>query len=218
MPIACRLRAIGLAAAALAGADSHADSTFVNPAGSGSTASAHLDFNIVVPAVLYLRVSTGSAIGAANNTTVDSMSFTVPSTHLGDGTAIAASAGSGDLGNGSVTVRVFSNGGNGVTLNSSVTGPLSNGSGGTIAWSRITVTPAPLSSTTPGFTNAAIVHPAFSATSGNGTATTLAPVGGVVADECKWTYGYANQDMVPAGTYGSTSAGNGVVTYTVTQL
>ena len=220
MSIARLLRAIGMGAALalFTGTACRADSTYVASASSGSTASGHLDFSVVVPAVLYLRIGTGNAIGGANNGTVDSMTFTVPSVHLGDGTPIAASAGSGDLGNGNVTVRIFSNVGTSVNLNSSITGQLSDGSGDTIPWSRITVAPATLTSTTPGFVNEAIAHPAFAATSGSGTPTSLAPTSGVVAVEGKWAFAYANLDLVPAGTYGSNAAGNGVITYTVTQL
>ena len=218
MSITPRLQAISLAVAVLAAPACRADSTYTSPANSGSSASAHLNFNVVVPAVLYLRVGTGSGIGATNNAAVDSLSFTVPGAQLGNGSAIAASPGSGDLGNGTVTVRVFSNVGTDVNLNSSVSGQLSNGNGGAIAWSRITVTAAALSSTTAGFTNSPITHPAFAATSGSGTATALTAAGGVVADECMWTFDYANQDMPPAGTYGSTAAANGIATYTVTQL
>jgi hypothetical protein len=195
-----------------------AGSTTITPAVTGSAASAQLNFTVVIPAVLYLRVGTGNAIGAANNATVDALSFTVPAANIGDGTVINASAASGDLGTGAVTVRVFSNFGTNVTLNSSVTGQLSNGAGNTIAWSQIAVAGAALGTTTAGYTNGAITHPAFSATTGAGTATTLTAVGKLVRQEGKWTYTYTNTTAAPAGTYGATAANNGIVTYTATQL
>lgn len=195
-----------------------AESTTINPASTGSNATAHLDFTVVIPPVLYLRVGTGSGIAAANNTTIDSMTFTVPATNIGDGTVIAAGATDGDLTNGAVTVRVFSNVGTNVTLNSGVTGQLSNGSGDTIPWSQISVAAAALASTTPGYTNGAITPPAFSATSGAGTATTLTAASKLVRQEGKWTFSYSNAAVVPAGTYGSTIAKNGRVTYTAAQL
>ena len=197
-----------------------AESTTVTPAATASAASAKLDFSIVVPAVLFLRVGTGSAVGGANNATVDSIAFTVPATNIGDGTVINASAASGDLTNGAVTVRVFSNVGTNVSLNSNVTGPLKTTAGDTIPWSQITVTPAALATTTPGYTNGAITHPAFSLAAGGGagTATTLTAAAKLVRQEGKWTFTYANSTAAPSGTYGATVANNGRVTYTATQL
>lgn len=211
-----KLSRIAAALALLAPVLAHAESTTVNPAIVGSTASAKLDFTVVIPAVLYLRVGTGNAIGAANNATVDSLSFTVPGANLGDSTVIAGVG--GDLTAGAVTVRVFSNLGTNVSLNSSVSGQLINGTGDTIPWTQIAVATAPLATTTAGYTNAGLTHPTFSATSGNGTAVTLAPASKMVRQEGKWTFTYANSNAYPAGTYGSTILNNGRVTYTATQL
>ncbi len=195
---------------------SHAESNFVSGA-AATTASAKLDFSIVIPKVLYIRVGTGT--DAANNTTVDLINFTVPAANLGDATVVNADAASGDLTNGAVTVRIYGNGGN-ISLNSATTGPMTTGTAGEeVSWSRVTVTPAALASTTAGFTNGAITHPAFNtgATGGAGTATTLTATNKVVRQEGKWTFAYANQDVVAAGTYGGTAAKNGRVTYTVAQ-
>ncbi|HVZ43450.1 MAG TPA: hypothetical protein VHA82_06525 [Ramlibacter sp.] len=174
----------------------------------------------MIPSVLYLRIGTGNAIGAANNSTVNGMAFNVPANIIGNGTDVAATAGSGDLGTGAVTVRVFSNVGGSVSLNSAVTGALGDGAGHSIAWSEITVTEAALASGTTGFTNAAITHPAFNtgAGGGNGTATTLTATSGMVRREGQWTYTYSNTNVVPAGTYGGTPARNGRITYTAAQL
>jgi hypothetical protein len=198
------------ALAALAPLAAQAESNFVTGAGA-LTAAAKLDFSITIPKVLFLQVGTGTNF--SNITTVDSIGFSVPAASVGNGTAVAGSG--GDLTNGAVTVRVRGNGGN-VTLDNSVSGPLSNGSGATVQWSEITVTPGTLASTTPGFTNAAITHPPFNTTAGGGTSATptaLAATGGMVRKEGSWTFAYANSAIVPAGTYG-TSANNGQVTYT----
>lgn len=210
-------RAILAAVLALPGL-AMAESQTVNPAVSTSAASAKLDFTVVIPAVLYLRVGTGNAMAAANNATVDSLTFTVPGGNIGDSTVINAGATDGDLGNGAVTVRVFSNVGTNVSLNSSVSGQLSNGSGDTIPWSAITVATAADPTAITGWTNTGIAHPAFSATSGAGTATTLTAASKLVRQQGKWTFTYANGTVYPAGSYGGTVAKNGRVTYTATQL
>ena len=69
------------------------------------TASARLDFQIVAPKILYLRVGSGADLAA--NASVNQIAFTIPSSNIGDGTPVAATAGSGDLGNGTVTARVI---------------------------------------------------------------------------------------------------------------
>jgi len=195
-----------------------AESQSNTSAATNSTAQARLDFTVVIPAVLYLRVGTGNAVGAAANATVDSLTFTVPAANIGDGTVIAAGATDGDLTNGAVTVRVFSNVGTNVSLNSSVTGQLINGSGDTIPWTQVAVATAADPTPITGWTNTGITHPAFSATTGNGTATTLTAASKLVRQQGKWTFTYSNANVVPAGTYGNTIAKNGRVTYTATQL
>lgn len=214
------LKMVAAAVALAAPALSFAESQSVNPAVPGSTASAKLDFTVVIPAVLYLRVGTGSAIGAANNATVDSLTFTVPAANLGDSTVINAGATDGDLGTGAVTVRVFSNVGTNVSLNSSTTGLLTNAAGDTIPWTQIAVAAAADPTPIAGFTNTGITHPAFNNTAGGGTgtATTLTAASKLVRQQGKWTFTYSNANVQPAGTYGSTVANNGRVTYTATQL
>ncbi|MDD5325870.1 MAG: hypothetical protein PHR71_11295, partial [Polaromonas sp.] len=49
-----------LSLASLLSASARAESTFVNPAVTGSAATARLDFSIVIPQVLFLRVGTSS--------------------------------------------------------------------------------------------------------------------------------------------------------------
>ena len=97
----------------------HAESNLVN----AGNATAHLDFRVTIPSTLFLRIGTGALPTAmANNATVDLMDFTVPAANIGDGTVVNAAATSGDLTNGAVTVRVYGNGGNGATLNSTTSG------------------------------------------------------------------------------------------------
>jgi hypothetical protein len=201
---------LGLATSAV-----QAESNFVTgTVAVAPSAAAKLDFRVTIPRVLYLRVGTGTDY--ANNTAVDLIDFAPTAAALGNGTAVAATAASGDLTNGAVTVRVYGNNGN-ITLNSANTGPLNNGvATQTIPWSQITVTPAALAATTVGYTNTAITHPAFSAAAagGSGTATTLTATNNVVRQEGKWTFAYANTGLPGAGTYGGVNVNAGRVTYT----
>jgi hypothetical protein len=200
---------------ALAPVLSSAESTTITPAVVGSAPAARVDFTVLVPPVIYIRIGTGNAIAAANNTTTDSLNFTVPGANVGDSSSIAGTG--GDLTAGAVTVRVFSNKGTNVSLNSSVTGALSNGTGDSIPWSEINVASGALGAPTAGYTSG-ITHPTFSATTGSGTATTLAATGTLVRFEDKWTFTYKNTTTPVGGTYGSSVANNGRVTYTATQL
>jgi len=191
---------------------------------AGASASAHVDFRVTVPQVLFLQVGTGTNLAAG--ATIDFMDFTVQSSSVGNGTAVAAAASSGDLANGAVTVRVLSNGigtaaSNGVTLNSTTGGLMKNAAGQTIGWDQITVTKGTLAAQTNGYSNLGIDHPTFNNTTagGSGTAVKLTPSTagtGVVAMEGKWTYAYANTAPVAAGTYGGQNLNNGRVTYTAT--
>ena len=193
-----------------------AESNVTLNAPANATATARVDVKITVPRVLFLQVGTGTIMAAG--TTVDLMDFQVPAGGIGNSTAVAATAASGDQKNGSVTVRVLANGNSNVSLNSSTTGAMTNGAGSSIGWNQISVTAAALAATTPGYTNAAITHPAFNASNtGSGTATTLTATAGLVRQEGMWTYAYKNQNVVAAGTYGGASnTNNGTVTYTAT--
>ena len=201
--------------AALAGVfplASQAESTFVSAATGQLSATARLNFTVTIPRVMYLQVGTGTNFTTVG--TVDALQFAVPAASIGAGGTIAGTG--GDLGAGAVTVRVLGNVGN-LSLNSGVTGQLSNGAS-TIPWSAITVAAAPLTgATTAGFTNAAITPPPISTTTGAGpTPTTFTATNTVVRQESKWTFTYDNTGVYPPGTYGSTVANNGVVTYTLT--
>ena len=199
----------------------HAESTFQNPAVTGNAvtgkADARLDFTIVIPQVLFLRVGTSSG-NTATDGTINGLVYTVPGANVGDASVIAAVG--GDIGAGAVTVRAYGNGGN-ISLNSNTTGPLTTGvAGEVIPWSQINVAAAALTTGTVGFTNAAITHPAFNlgAAGGPGTLTTLTATNKVVRVEGRWTYTYLNANTVAAGTYGGVNVRNGRVTYTATQL
>lgn len=182
----------------------NAESQFVTGTGS-LTANARLDFRITVPKVLFLQVGTGTAY--ANNTTVNLIDFVVPAANVGDGTAIAATAASGDLGNGTVTAKVLGNNG-AITLSSTTLGALNDGAGDTISFGQIATSVATLNSAT------ALAHPTLA--DGATTSLNLTPnVGAKVTNlDAKWTFSYKNQAVVPAGTYGGVNTQNGRVTYT----
>src|SRR3954465_3373523 len=112
--------ALAVAAPMLASAESN----FTTGAGSPITASGRLDFQIVVPKVLFLQVGTGTNMAA--NATINQIQFSVPAANVGDGTVISATAGSGDLGNGQVSAKVVGNNGT-ITFTSTTLGALGNG-------------------------------------------------------------------------------------------
>jgi hypothetical protein len=193
----------------------------VNLNAGPSTATAKLDFRITVPRVLFLQVGTGSSLAA--DATVNLIDFQVPANNVASGTAVAATTGSGDQGNGSVTVRVLANGvGTGATgnvqLKSTTSGAMGNGvAGQTIDWDQIDVVASNVTTPTAGYSGGTINHPAFKAGGGDSvTPVTLGGTNGVVRQEGKWTYSYKNQNVVAAGTYGGVNSNNGRVTYTAT--
>jgi hypothetical protein len=172
-------------------------------------ATAHLDFSIVIPKVLYLRVGTGSAYTTGNLTsvnTIDLITFTPAAGTVGNGTAVAGTG--GDLTGGVETAAVVSNSGN-VTLNATASGALTDTTTDTIPFTQITTAATTLTSTT------ALPAPALS----NGTSSNVvltAPTSKLIVQDAKWTYSYANAANVPAGTYGGVNTGNSRVVYTAT--
>ena len=176
-----------------------AESEFVTGA-SGTTATARLDFRITIPSVIYLQVGTG--LFPTDDATIDLIDFVVPAASVGDGNPVAATAASGDLGDGEVTVRVLGNVGN-IDLTATTASALTNGNGDTISWGDIGVADG-----------GSITHPTWA--DGGSTTTTLTASGGIVNLQDTWTFTYLNNDVVPAGEYGGTGGtGNGRVTYTV---
>ena len=192
--------AIALAAPMLA----HAESAFTTGAGTPITASARLDFQIVIPKVLFLQVGTGTNMAA--NATINKIDFTVPAVNVGDASVIAASAVSGDLGNGTVTAKVVGNNGT-ITFSSTTIGALGNGLGDTISYAQIGTAVAVNTSAT------ALAHPALADAAT--TNVTLTPASGkVISRDAKWTYTYLNANVVAPGTYGGVNTNNSRVTYT----
>lgn len=175
-----------------------AESNFTTGAGTPLTASAKVDFTIIIPKFISLRVGTA---GAGN---IDLITFTVPAASVGAGGAGIAGTG-GDLTGGAVTARVTGNNGQ-ISLTSLSTGALSNGTD-TIPFTEITTATATLTSATalpaPVLTNglSAAVSPALTGTK-------------ITNQDAKWTYNYANSAVVASGTYGGVGVNNGRVTYT----
>ena len=172
-------------------------------------ATAHVDFSIVIPKMLYLRVGTGSSYttGAlTTNPAVDLITFSPTAAQVGNGASIAGTG--GDLTGGVETAAIVSNSGN-VTLNATSSGALSNGSGDSISFAQITTATATLTSAT------ALPAPTLTnATSANVVLT--APGTKVITQDAKWTFAYANAAVVPTGTYGGVNLNNSRVTYTAT--
>ena len=175
-----------------------AESNFTTGAGTPLTATAKVDFTIIIPKFISLRVGTA---GAGN---IDLITFTVPAASIGAGGAGIAGTG-GDLTGGVVTAKVAGNNGQ-VTLTSTALGALTNATADTIAYTQITTTAAINTSAT------ALPAPVLT----NGTSANVLPTlaGKITNQDAKWTYNYANTNVVAAGTYGGVGVNNGRVTYT----
>ena len=181
--------------------------TGANTAAPGATA--HVDFQITIPKILYLRVGTGSSYttGVLSSVgTVDLVSFAPTAAQVGNGTAVAGTG--GDQTNGVETAAVVSNSGN-VTLNATATGALGDGAGDSIAYTQISTTATTLTSAT------ALPAPTL-ANGASANVVITAPPTKVIIQDAKWTYAYANTTTPPAGTYGGVNVNNGRVVYTAT--
>jgi hypothetical protein len=176
---------------------------------SSPGATAHLDFSVVIPKILYLRVGTGSTYSSGALTsvsTVDLITFTPAAGTVGNGTAVAGTG--GDLTGGVETAAIVSNSGN-VTLNATASGALSDGNGDSIPFTQIATAATTLTSTT------ALPAPVLSnGVSGNVVLT--APATKLITQDAKWTFSFANAANVPAGTYGGVNVNNSRVIYTAT--
>jgi hypothetical protein len=205
------LGAAALALPFIASAESNVVSGVATAAPGGATA--HVDFQIVIPKILYLRVGTGSSYttGALTSVgTVDLITFSPTAAQVGSGTAVAGTG--GDLNGGTAgveTAAIVSNSGN-VTLNATAAGALSNGNGDSIPYTQITTTATTL--------NSATALPAPTLTNGTSTNVVLtAPATKIINQDAKWTFAYANASFVPQGTYGGAlGVNNGRVVYTAT--
>ena len=185
-----------------------AASTFRTGAGA-LTARARVDFRIIVPRILYLRVGTGSAYPTAlsNVGTVNLVAFNPPAATVGNGSATSGSG--GDLTGGVETAAIISNSGN-VTLNATATGALGDGVGHTIAYTQLATAASAL---TVGYT--LLPAPVLS----NGTSANIvltAPATKVIRADARWAYSYLNATMPASGSYGGVNVNNGRVLYTAT--
>jgi hypothetical protein len=207
-PVALRtwLGAASLALPLMAFAESNVQ-TGAATAAPGATA--HVDFRIVIPKILYLRVGTGSnyTVGIlAANAVKDLIRFTPTAAQVDSGTAIAGTG--GNLGGGAETAAVVSNSGN-VTLKATATGALSDGAGDSIPFTQI------VTAATAGFYPTLLPAPVLQ----NGASANIlitAPASKIIKADAKWNYTYANNNLVPAGTYGGVNVRNGRVVYTAT--
>ncbi len=183
----------------------HAESNFQTGTGA-LTATTHLDFQIVIPKILYLRVGTGTNL--ATNGSINALTFTVPAASVGTGAAIASTG--GDLASGAaVTARVIANSGT-VTVTTTTPNMIKDVAGDTISYGQIALAVSGLTTGT-SFTPAVMSNGAV-------TTTTIAPTSNVVNQDATWTYTYKNQNVVPAGTYGGVNTNNSRVTYTASIL
>jgi hypothetical protein len=186
--------AVAIGCAAL----SHAESDLNTGAAPGLSAAAKLDFRVVVPRIIFLRVGTGvnfaDALGALNTDRVD---FALTAADVGSATAVAGAAGLGPY---PVAVRVLGNGGN-----------ISFTAAGTLNGLTHTTIPAqtvPWTQVTPTSSNSAgLPHPAI----GNGVAgaaTSLPATANIVNQSANWSFAYNNSSAIGSGTY------NGQIVYT----
>lgn len=194
--VSTKLKSLVLAATMVLPLAANAESS-LQTGGGALTANARVDFTIVIPKILFLRVGTANA-------TIDLISFNVLAANVGNGVAQAGTG--GDLGAGAVTAVVQGNNGT-VTLNATTGGPISNGTD-TINYTEIVTTPTALA----GF--ATLLNAPTLANGASGNITINPAPSKVVNSGAKWTYTYANSNVVAPGTYGGVNTNNSRVTYT----
>ena len=185
-----------------------AASTFTSGAGT-LNATATVNFTVVIPQFLYLRVGTGSAYATgtlATQNTTDLITFSPAVGAVGNGTAVAGVG--GDLAGGIETAAILGNGGN-VTLVAGVTGALSDGAGDSISFTQITTAAAANAEAT------LLAAPPLTDTT---SSETVPATNKIVKADAKWTFSYSNTVTPAAGTYGGSAGNNGIVTYTATML
>lgn len=184
-----KLKVLAIALALASPLAANAESNVTTGAGTIS-ATARVNFSITIPRFIFLQVGTGTLLAA--NATINTIDFQPALTVVGNGTPVAATAGSGDQGNGIVTVRIIGNAGN-VTLGA--TGPANLTSGANnIPWTQIAT------AITGGAT-----HPTI-----NGAAAAFTATANVVNIAGTWAYSYLNATTPAGGTY------TGQVLYTAT--
>jgi hypothetical protein len=168
--------------------------------GATGSATARLDFRVIIPRVLFLGVGTGAA-ALANNSTIDLVTFDYTTNPAALGSGAAAGVITGNV----VPVRVLGNNGQ-ITLTASTVNAMSNGVPlETISWADITAVSSVAGLPSP-------VIPA----SGTGAAVNVTLTSGTkITDRtANWTFSYANTATPAPGTYGATVANNSRVTYT----
>lgn len=166
-----------------------AESNFTTGGGASITATARVNFSVVIPKFVGLQVGTGNPF--IPDATIDTVSFAPLAASVGNSTPVAGTG--GNLGLGAVTVRVVGNNGN-MTLGAVSGNPTLLSGTDTIAWTQIAVA-----------TTGSTAHPPI-----NGAALTYTATGKIVNATGTWTYSYLNSVTPPAGTY------TGQVTYTAT--
>jgi hypothetical protein len=171
-----------------AGFSAQAESQLQTGAGA-LTSTAHLNFSIVVPKVMYLQVGTGTM--AAPSATIDTVNWTLTAAQVGSGVAIAGTP------TAALNARVVANNGNVTfTATGSGTGLVGPVGSAIIPWTQIV--PAAAGS---------LIHPPIT-----GVAQTVAATSGVVNQTSVYSFNYSNTNAQMAGTY------TGVVTYTASIL
>ena len=162
--------------------------------------NARLNFQLVYPQFLRFRVGTTGA-------TVNLLQFDVPAMQVGSGATVSATSG-GDAGPSAVNVEVVGNNGQ-VTITPTNSGA-GNGIGtgtasdGFINYNQISTVSSSPQLPAPVLSNA-----------GGTTAQPTLSAGPVTQRTAVWTYGYLNQTIPSAGTYGGAAAAlGGQVTYT----
>jgi hypothetical protein len=185
------LSAIAAAIALTAPLAVRAESDF--NAGAGTlNVSARVNFSVIIPKYAFIRVGTGTSTPMGDNATVNTITvdFTTAPDAVGNLVERAATAGSGDIGNGTVTVQVRGNNGDMVVAATTPGAvPLTSAGGDTIPWTQIKTVAV---GSTP--------HPVI-----NGATETYTATGKVVNAAGTWTYSYLNTaTAVAAGTYAGT--------------
>ncbi|MDH4189932.1 MAG: hypothetical protein OEW21_06985 [Betaproteobacteria bacterium] len=161
--------------------------------GNVATLTANLNFSLVVPRFLLLRVG---SIGV-----IDSISFNPTAAQVGTGAVIAGTG--GDLGGGAVTVLAQGNStGTGSLVYQTTTAALTDGTQ-TIAWSTIQVASAG---------SATIAHPAALSNASATPVTISSGLAGVFNLSATWTYSWSD-----GGTVNPASSYSGRVAYSLSQ-
>jgi hypothetical protein len=177
--------------------------------GTGAlAATAHVDFSIVIPRILYLRVGTGSTYATTANlasvNTIDLITFSPAIGAVGNGVAVAGTG--GDIATGGENAALVSNGGD-VVLSATSTGQLTNAAGDTISYANIATKAAANTLAT------LLPAPPLSDTTASVTVTSTKKM---INADAKWTFAYNNAATVPGGVYGGVNAQNSRVVYTAT--